>query len=80
MTGMVPTTSTAPSWPGSRSATSEMGEVHREAHRKHLRRRGLLVADGGAHAEGDADPESSLAASVVSGLAPPAGPQWMRGL
>jgi hypothetical protein len=28
---------------------------------------------------GDHDPESHLAASAVSGQAPPAGPQWLRG-
>jgi hypothetical protein len=58
--------------------TSEGGEVLERAVRrieKHLRRRGLLVGDDGADtsAEGDADPESNLAASAVSGQAPPAG-------
>jgi hypothetical protein len=49
---------------------------------KHLRRRGLLVEEDGADpdGEGDADRESNLAASAVSGQAPPAGPQWRRGL
>jgi len=65
--------------------TSEVGEVLERTVRrmeKHLRRRGLLIDDSGADpsAEGDADPESNLAASAVSGQAPPAGPQWMRGL
>jgi Putative transposase len=56
-----------------------MGEVLERAVRrmeKHLRRRSLLAAD----AEGGGDPESNLAASAVSGQAPPAGPQWRRGL
>jgi hypothetical protein len=49
---------------------------------KHLRRRGLLVEDHSTDpdAEGGGDPESNLAASAVSGQAPPAGPQWRRGL
>ena len=49
---------------------------------KHLRRRGLLVDESGADpgAEGDADPESNLAVSAVSGQAPPAGPQFLRDL
>jgi hypothetical protein len=61
--------------------TSEVGVVLERTRRrieKHLRRRGLLVEDDGA--EGDADPESNLAASAVSGQAPPAGPQWKHGL
>ena len=65
--------------------TSEVGEVLERTVRrieKHLRRRGLVGVDGVADpsAEGDADPESNLAASAVSGQAPPAGPQWVRGL
>ena len=63
--------------------TSEVGEVPERTVRRierHLRRRGLLVEDDGADAAGDADPESNLAASAVSGQAPPAGPQGMRGL
>jgi hypothetical protein len=64
--------------------TSEVGEVLERAVRrmeKQLRRRGLLVDESGAGcAEGHADPESNLAASAVSGQAPPAGPQWLRGL
>jgi Transposase zinc-binding domain/Putative transposase len=65
--------------------TSEVGEVLERTVRrmeKHLRRRGLLVEDDGTDpdAEGGGDPESNLAASAVSGQAPPAGPQWLRGL
>ena len=65
--------------------TSEVGEVLERAVRrieKHLRRRGLLVDDDGTDpaVEGGADPEANLAASAVSGQAPPAGPQWLRGL
>ena len=53
--------------------TSEVGEVLERAVRrmeKHLRRRSLLLEDDGADsgAEGDADPESNLAASC--GLGP----------
>ena len=33
-----------------------------------------------ASSSGEGDPESNLAASAVSGHAPPAGPQWVRGL
>jgi hypothetical protein len=60
--------------------TSEVGEVLERAVRrmeKQLRRRGLLVDESGADpgAEGDADPESNLAASAVSGQAP-----WLPGL
>jgi hypothetical protein len=81
---MAPTTNRAQSSPGRRSArlkTSEVAEVLERAVRrmeKELRRRGLLVDESGA--EGGADPESNLAASAVSGQAPPAGPQWLRGL
>ena len=62
-----------------------MGEVLERTVRRierHLCRRGLLVDDDGVlpEAEGDADPESNLAASAVSGQAPPAGPQWKHGL
>jgi hypothetical protein len=65
--------------------TSEVGEVLERTVRrieKHLCRHGLLVDDDGVlpDAEGDADPESNLAASAVSGQAPPAGPQWKHGL
>jgi len=58
--------------------TSEVGVVLERALRRierHLRRRGLIrLADDGAvsGAEGAADPESHLAASAVSGQAPPA--------
>ena len=34
----------------------------------------------GVSSSGEGDPESNLAASAVSGQAPPAGPQWVRGL
>jgi hypothetical protein len=44
---------------------------------RHLRRRDLLEL-GGADAAPDAD--DALAASVVSGREPPAGPQSLRGL
>jgi hypothetical protein len=59
----------------------EVGEMLERAVRrkeKELRRRGLMVDECGA--DGGADPESNLAASAVSGQAPPAGPQWLRGL
>ena len=46
---------------------------------RHLRRTGLLRLDDGDPDMPD-DPESNLAASAVSGQAPPAGPQWVRGL
>ena len=65
--------------------TSEVGEVLERVVRrmqKHLRRRGLLLEDEGAEGSPEAggDPEANLAASAVSGQAPPAGPQWVRGL
>jgi hypothetical protein len=41
---------------------------------KHLRRRGLLREDGDEDPDGA---ETGLAASAVSGQAPPAGPQWV---
>jgi hypothetical protein len=65
--------------------TSEVGEVLERAVRrmeKHLRRRGLLVDESGADgAEDDADPESNLAASAVSGRSSdvPAVPAGNRG-
>jgi hypothetical protein len=58
--------------------TKEVGEVLERTVRrieKHLRRRGLLDA-----ADDVAEPEDKLAASAVLGEAPPAGPQWLRGL
>ena len=63
--------------------TREVGDVLERVVRRiesHLRRLGLLrtLEDGEPSAEGD--PEDSLAASAVSGQAPPAGPQWLRGL
>ena len=61
--------------------TRDVGEVLEQAVRrmvKHLRRRGALQTDDD---DGDDDdPEQQLAASAVSGQAPPAGPQWLRGL
>jgi hypothetical protein len=57
--------------------TSEVGEVLEHTIRrieKHLRRRGVLRGD--RDEEVHHDPEASLAASAVSGQAPPAGPQW----
>jgi len=58
--------------------TSEVGEVLERVVRRmerHLRRSGLRRLD-----EDDEDPEGNLAASAVSGQAPPAGPQWRKGL
>lgn len=62
--------------------TSEVGDVLERVVRRtlrHLRRRGLLRIDED-EASGEGDPEGNLAASAVSGQAPPAGPQWMSGL
>jgi hypothetical protein len=62
--------------------TSEVGGVLESTVRRferHLRRSGLLRLDDGDPDVPD-DPESNLAASAVSGQAPPAGPQWVRGL
>ena len=56
--------------------TSEVGDVLEHTIRrieKHLRRRGVLRGD--QDEEVPDDPEASLAASAVSGQAPPAGPQ-----
>ena len=56
--------------------TSEVGDVLDRTIRRierHLRRRGRLRANVD---DVDADPETSLAASAVSGQTPPAGPQW----
>lgn len=48
---------------------------------RHLRRKGLLrIEEEEAERDPSADPEANLAASAVSGQAPPAGPQWMLGL
>ncbi len=65
--------------------TREVGEVLERALRRmarYLRRHGALeTAEGAnAHADDDAALEKKLAASAVSGQAPPAGPQWLRGL
>ena len=61
--------------------TREVGQVLQRVVRridKHLRRHGLLEGfEPNAELE---DPEDQLAASAVSGQAPPAGPQWRRGL
>jgi hypothetical protein len=46
---------------------------------RHLRRCGLLRIDGDER-DGEGDPEGNLAASAVSGQAPPAGPQWVSRL
>jgi hypothetical protein len=62
--------------------TSEVGEVlERLVWRmeRHLRRSGLLRTFED-EPDGEGDPESNLAASAVSGQAPPAGPQWLKGL
>jgi hypothetical protein len=56
--------------------TSDVGEVLAHTIRrieKHLRRRRQLRVNE----EDDGDPQTSLAASAVSGQMPPAGPQWM---
>ena len=48
---------------------------------RHLRRRGLLgIDEDGADPDIPGDPETNLAASAVSGLTPPAGPQSVSGL
>lgn len=65
--------------------TREVGEVLERAVRrmmKHLRRRGLLEPglQGADDETAPPDPEQQLAASAVSGTAPPAGPQWLRRL
>jgi len=61
--------------------TREVGQVLERVVRridKHLRRLGLLEGlDPNAELE---DPDDPLAASAVSGQAPPAGPPWRRGL
>jgi hypothetical protein len=56
--------------------TSEVGGVLEVTIRRigrYLRRRGLLREDP----DEEQDAEANLAASVVSGQAPPAGPQWL---
>src|SRR5215470_3829352 len=45
---------------------------------RYLRRHGSLGTTGSE--DDDVEPEERLAASAVSGQAPPAGPQWLRGL
>lgn len=64
--------------------TSEVGAVLFSTVRRierHLRRRGLLGNDeDGADPDVPSDPEANLAASAVSGLTPPAGPQWVSRL
>jgi hypothetical protein len=48
---------------------------------RHLRRSGLLRAfEDEAEPDGKGDPEGNLAASAVSGQAPPAGPEWVSRL
>jgi hypothetical protein len=73
------------SWQGlSHLQTSEVGAVLESTVRRierHLRRRGLLAIDeDGTDPYVPGDPESSLAASAVSGHTPPAGPQWVSRL
>ncbi len=61
--------------------TREVGEVLEGAVRRmarYLRRHGAIEPAEGE--DEDVDPEEKLAASAVSGQAPPAGPQWQRGL
>src|SRR5271170_1946192 len=61
--------------------TREVGEVLERAVRRmarYLRRHGAIETAEGDDV--DVDPEEKLAASAVSGHAPPAGPQWLRGL
>ena len=61
-----------------------MGEVLERLVRRlerHLRRSGQLrTFEDEAEADGEGDPEGNLAASAVSGRAPPAGPQWVSRL
>jgi hypothetical protein len=61
--------------------TREVGEVLERAVRRmarYLRRHGALEPTEGE--DEDVDPEEKLAASAVSGQAPAAFPQWLRGL
>ena len=72
-------------WQGlSHLKTSEVGRVLESTVMRilrHLQRRGLLRIDEDGADPGVADdPESSLAASAISGQTPPAGPQWLSGL
>ena len=64
--------------------TREVGEVLERLVRRmerHLRRSGLLrTIEDEAEECGEGDPEGNLAASAVSGQAPPAGPQWLSRL
>lgn len=65
--------------------TREVGQVLEHAVRRmtrHLRRcRALALALEDTDRDDEtAEPEDKLAASAVSGQAPPAGPQWLRGL
>jgi len=64
--------------------TSEVGEVLEGLVRRmerHLRRNGQLrTLEDEAEECGEGDPEGNLAASAVSGQAPPAGPQWVSRL
>jgi len=60
--------------------TREVGEVLEHAVQRmarYLRRHGAIEAAGESD---DVSAEEKLAASAVSGQAPPAGPQWLRGL
>ena len=63
--------------------TSEVGHVLDRVVRRlerYLRRRGLLrIDEEGDDPSREGDPESNLAASAVSGQAPPAGPPWVSG-
>jgi hypothetical protein len=63
---------------------SEVGEVLECLVRrmeKYLRRNGQLrTLEEEQGADGEGDPEGNLAASAVSGQAPPAGPQWVSRL
>jgi hypothetical protein len=48
---------------------------------RYLRRRGLLrIDEDGVDSDGEGNPEGNLAASAVSGQAPPAGLQWLSSL
>jgi len=64
--------------------TSEVGEVLERLVRrmeKYLRGNGQLrTLEDEQGADGEGDPEGNLAASAVSGRAPPAGPQWVSRL